>query len=114
VLFLYGLEAFSHEIQAVGGESLKKWLGRLTENQWIALLLGAVVTAIVQSSSAVTSLTVALVDAGTISFRFSLGVLLRKKQKHVARVVLARKLFIAVYALLHDGVMFDENKFAAR
>jgi transposase len=40
--------------------------------------------------------------------------LLRKKHKHVARVALARKLLIAVYALLHDGVRFDEEKFAAR
>jgi transposase len=39
--------------------------------------------------------------------------LLRKKHKHVARVALARKLLIAVYALLHDGVLFDEEKFAA-
>jgi len=37
----------------------------------------------------------------------------RKKHKHVARVALARKLLIAVYVLLHDGVMFDEDKFAA-
>ncbi|HEV2729298.1 MAG TPA: Na/Pi symporter [Terriglobales bacterium] len=76
VLFLYGLGAFSHEIQEVGGETLKKWLGRLTESRWMALLLGAVATAIVQSSSAVTALTVALVDAGTMSFRSSLGILL--------------------------------------
>ena len=40
--------------------------------------------------------------------------LLRKKHKHVARVALARKLLIAVYALLHNGVVFDEDKFAAR
>jgi len=40
--------------------------------------------------------------------------LLRKKHKHVARVALARKLLIAVYALLHYGVAFDEQKFAAR
>jgi transposase len=39
--------------------------------------------------------------------------LLRKKHKHVARVALARKLLIAVYALLRDGEMFDEDKFAA-
>ena len=76
VLFLYGLEAFSQEIQRVGGETLKKWLGRLTDRRWRAVLLGAVATAIVPSSSAVASLTVALVDAGTIPFRSSLGVLL--------------------------------------
>ena len=39
--------------------------------------------------------------------------LLRRKHKHVARVALARKLLSAVYALLHDGVGFDETKFAA-
>jgi phosphate:Na+ symporter len=76
VLFLHGLEGFSREIQTVGGERLKEWLGRLTAKRWLGLLLGALATAIVQSSSAVTSLTVALVDAGTISFRSSLGVLL--------------------------------------
>ena len=76
VLFLYGLQAFSQEIQTVGGAKLTEWLGRLTQSRWRALLLGAVATAIVQSSSATTSLTVALVDAGTMSFRSSLGVLL--------------------------------------
>jgi len=76
VLFLYGLEAFSQEIQTVGGDTLRKWLNRLTESRWRAVLLGTVATAIVQSSSAITSLTVALVDAGTMTFRSSLGVLL--------------------------------------
>ena len=76
VLFLYGLAAFSREIQEVGGETLRKWLGRLTENRWRAVVLGAVATAIIQSSSAVTSLTVALVDAGTMTLRSSLGLLL--------------------------------------
>jgi phosphate:Na+ symporter len=76
VLFLYGLEAFSHEIQTVGGDALGRWIGRLTDIRWRALLLGAVATAVVQSSSAITALTVALVDAGTMSFRSSLGVLL--------------------------------------
>lgn len=47
-----------------------------TARRWQALLLGALATAIVQSSSAVTSLTVALVDAGTIPFLSRLGVLL--------------------------------------
>jgi transposase len=39
--------------------------------------------------------------------------LLRKKHKHVARVARARKLLIAVYVLLQDGAVFDEDKFAA-
>jgi peptide/nickel transport system permease protein len=76
VLFLYGLGAFSQEIQTVGGERLKNWLGRLTQSRWRAVLLGAVATAVVQSSSAITALTVAFVDAGTMSFQSTLGVLL--------------------------------------
>ena len=76
VLFLFGLEGFSQELQRLGGATLSKWLETLTKSSWRAVLLGAVATAVVQSSSAVTSLTVALVDAGSISFRSSLGVLL--------------------------------------
>src|SRR5882672_9457758 len=76
VLFLYGLEGFSQETQRVGGSAFSNLLTRLTESRWRGVMLGAVATAIVQSSSAITSLTVALVDAGTMSFRSSLGVLL--------------------------------------
>src|SRR6267143_2989235 len=76
VLFLYGLEGFSQEIQRVGGAAFSNLLRRLTESRWRSVMLGAVATAIVQSSSAVTSLTVALVDAGAMSFRSSLGILL--------------------------------------
>ena len=76
VLFLYGLGAFSQEIQTVGGDTLENWLGRLTQSRWRAVLLGAVATAVVQSSSAITALTVAFVDAGTMSFQSTLGVLL--------------------------------------
>ncbi len=76
VLFLYGLKGFSEEIKNVGGERLKKTLGGLTRNRWSALGLGALITAIIQSSSAVSAMTVALVDAGAISFTNSLAVLL--------------------------------------
>jgi transposase len=61
-----------------------------------------------------------MVEAAQIATRCSPAVkryyerLLRKKHKHVARVAVARKLLIAVYAMLHDGVVFDEEKFAAR
>jgi Na/Pi-cotransporter len=76
VLFLYGLQGFSTELRAVGGEALQSWLGRVTASRWRGFAVGALATAVVQSSSAVTALTTALVDAGVISFRASLGVLL--------------------------------------
>jgi len=76
VLFLYGLQGFSSELQVTGGNALKSWLGRVTANRMWGFLVGACATAIVQSSSAITALAVSLVDAGAISFRASLGVLL--------------------------------------
>jgi phosphate:Na+ symporter len=76
ILFLYGLQGFSKELQTVGGDALERWLGRVTANRLRGFLVGATATAIVQSSSAMTALAVTLVNAGAISFRASLGVLL--------------------------------------
>jgi phosphate:Na+ symporter len=76
VLFLHSLHSFSRELQVVGGATLQRWLGRVTASRWRGFAIGALATAIVQSSSAVTSLTTALVDASVISFGSSLGVLL--------------------------------------
>jgi Na/Pi-cotransporter len=76
VLFLYGLQAFTREIQAVGGDTLRAWLGRLTRDPVRGVLLGAFATAVVQSSSAVVALAIALVDAGILTFRSSLGIVL--------------------------------------
>ena len=76
VLFLFGLQEFSREIRSVGGSALSDWLGRFTRSRWQGVLLGALATAVLQSSSAVTSLTVGLVDGGAISFKSSLGILL--------------------------------------
>lgn len=79
LLFLYGLEHFSKELQTVGQDKLPRWLGLATKDRFRGLLLGASVTAIVQSSSAVSALVVALVNSGTLSFASSLAVLLGAK-----------------------------------
>ena len=75
VLFLYGIEHFSREIQAVAGDRFRGWLGRFTRNPLRGAVLGAVATTVVQSSSATTVIAVSLVDAGTISFVGSLGII---------------------------------------
>jgi Na/Pi-cotransporter len=76
VLFLFSLQSFSIELQTAGGDTLRAWLGRVTASRWKGLLAGAAATALVQSSSAVTALAVTLVDAGVISFKASLSILL--------------------------------------
>lgn len=79
LLFLYGLEHFSKELQTVGQDRLPRWLAVATRDRFRGLLLGASVTAVVQSSSAVSALVVALVNSGTLSFASSLAVLLGTK-----------------------------------
>lgn len=79
ILFLYALKGFSREIQEVGGAKLDAALRRMTSSRWRAFAVGAVATALVQSSSAVSSMTVSFVDAGLLQFRASLGVALGAK-----------------------------------
>ncbi len=76
ILFFYGIENFSREILAVAKGSFAAILGRVTERPILAALLGAVVTALVQSSMATTVITVSLVNAGTLSFTQSLGIII--------------------------------------
>ena len=76
VLFLYGLQGFSQELQSIGGDALRSWLPRLTANRWRGFLIGMVATAAVQSSAAIMSLAATLVDASVMTFRGSLDVLL--------------------------------------
>jgi Na/Pi-cotransporter len=75
ILFLYGLQGFAREVQAHGQATLQAWFGRVTRHRVPGFLLGAIATAVVQSSSAVSSIAVALVGSGVISFRQSLAVL---------------------------------------
>lgn len=75
ILFLYGIEQFSREVQLAAGEYLRNLIQRLTKTPVRGTAAGALVTAIVQSSTATTVITVGLVNAGVISFAASLGII---------------------------------------
>jgi len=75
ILFLYGIENFSREIINSVGERFRETLGKLTKDRWRGAAFGALLTATVQSSAATTVIAVSLVNAGTISFASSLGVI---------------------------------------
>jgi phosphate:Na+ symporter len=75
ILFLYGIESFSQEIKQLAGDQFRKVLRKLTKTPLSGAFFGAIVTAIVQSSSATTVITVSLVNAGIISFSQSLGII---------------------------------------
>jgi len=76
ILFLYGIEHFSREIQRIAGEKFRSLLSKVTETRAGGALLGAAVTATVQSSTATTVIVVGLVGAGIIPFMQSVGIII--------------------------------------
>ncbi len=75
-LFLHGLDGFSREVKEVGSAHFKNLIARITKNRIGGFFLGIMLTALIQSSSAVSSITVALVDTSVIPFANSLAVML--------------------------------------
>jgi phosphate:Na+ symporter len=75
-LFLYGMEKMSEGMKKSAGNKMRPILAAITRNRIIALIVGAFVTMVVQSSSATTVMLVSFVQAGLMSFAQSLGVIL--------------------------------------
>ncbi|MEM3543484.1 MAG: Na/Pi cotransporter family protein [Candidatus Micrarchaeia archaeon] len=74
-IFIYSIEQLSDQLLRVSKERLKEILQRFTDKPLKALGTGLIVTAVIQSSTATTSILVSLVNAGLISFEQSLGVI---------------------------------------
>lgn len=74
--FIFGMKMMSDGIQKAASGSLKRILGAMTQNRYIGVLSGFLVTALVQSSSATTVMTVSFVNAGIIDLTQSAGVML--------------------------------------
>jgi phosphate:Na+ symporter len=75
-LFLLGLDRLTEALRAIAGDRMRRTMRHLTGNRVTSLLTGAGVTAMVQSSSITTVLTIGFVSAGILSFTASLGVVL--------------------------------------
>lgn len=74
--FIYGMKIMSLGIQKAAGSELRNILRTITKNRFIGVLTGFLTTAIVQSSSATTVMTVSFVNAGLISLVESAGVMM--------------------------------------
>ena len=75
ILFLFAIESLSSQLQKVATEGFRKKISVFVKNRFSGALVGAVFTAFVQSSSAVTAIAISLVNLGVISFRSSLGII---------------------------------------
>jgi len=74
-MFLYGMQVMSDGLQKSTGERMRKALNLMAGNRFVGVLTGFLVTAIVQSSSAVSVMVVSFVNAGLLSLVQSIGVL---------------------------------------
>ena len=75
-LFLYGMRIMGDGLKKGSSEAMKKAMEKVTSNPFISFLLGLLVTAIIQSSTATIVLTSGLVGAGIITLHQSLGIIL--------------------------------------
>ena len=75
-LFLFGMEYMGEGLQKAAGNKMKNLLGVLTSNRFLGILVGAGITALIQSSSATTVMVVGFVNAGIMSLRQAVGVIM--------------------------------------
>ena len=75
-LFLYGMDVMGDALKKSAGRKLKTILGNLTSNRFKGLLLGLIVTAVIQSSSATTVMVVGFVNSGTMLLSQAVSVIM--------------------------------------
>lgn len=75
-MFLYGMNRMAEGMQKLAGDRLRKFLEALSENKLVAILVGAVITAVIQSSTGTTIMMVGFVNAGILSLQQSVGVIM--------------------------------------
>ncbi|MBO8128132.1 MAG: Na/Pi cotransporter family protein [Peptococcaceae bacterium] len=75
-LLLYGMQVMSEGLQKIAGHQLRRILSSLTQNRFIGLVVGALVTMLFQSSTATTVILVGLTSAGVIALKQCLPVIL--------------------------------------
>ncbi len=74
--FIYGMKTMSDGIQKAAGAQMRSILSSMTRNRYLGVLTGFLITALVQSSSATTVMTVSFVNAGLLSLVESAGVMM--------------------------------------
>lgn len=113
-LFLYGMKVMSDALQKSAGDRLKKLLEILTTNKYLGVLIGAVITAIIQSSSATTVMVVGLVNAGIMNLAQAAGVIMGANigTTMTAQIIAFKFDYIVPYAIIIGAalVLFSKRK----
>ena len=75
-MFLYGMQMMAAGLQKSAGDKMKHLLGVLTNNRFMGILVGALITAIIQSSGATTVMVIGFVNAGLMNLFQAVGVIM--------------------------------------
>lgn len=75
-LFLFGMSYMGDGLQKVAGSKMKSILAAMTKNRFMGLLVGTLVTAVIQSSTATTVMTVGFVNAGLMGLGQAVGIIM--------------------------------------
>ena len=75
-MFLYGMNIMADGMQKTAGSKMSQFLSMLTNNRLMAVCLGALITAIIQSSGATTVMVVGFVSAGVLNLTQAVGVIM--------------------------------------
>jgi len=75
-MFIYGMQIMSQGLENAAGSRMKSLLEALTKNKFMGVLLGALITAVIQSSSATTVMVVGFVNAGIMNLSQAMGVIM--------------------------------------
>lgn len=75
-LLMFGMKSLSEGLQKMAGPQMRLWLQRVTSNRFMGMLMGMIVTAAIQSSTATTLMTVSFVNAGLLTLGQAISVIL--------------------------------------
>lgn len=75
-MFLYGMNVMGDGLQKAAGNKMHNFLGKITSNRFLGVLVGTLITAIIQSSSATTVMVVGFVNAGLLNLSQAVGVIM--------------------------------------
>lgn len=107
-LFLYGMNTMSDALQKTAGERMKKILSFLTKNPIMGALAGALVTAVLQSSSATTVMAIGFVSAGLMTLPQAISVIFGANiGTTMTAQLLAFKLRDYIYPIIFIGFMLQ-------
>lgn len=108
-VFLFAVKKFSNQIQYLLGDKFKNLLEKFTNTPLKGALIGAGITSIIQSSTAVTVLLVSLVDGGILSFANSIGVIIGSNigTTLTTQLVAFKVLNIAPYILVLGFILMN-------